>query len=57
MKMRVCLVIAIVALADAGAVAQTTVTTAGGTPNAVPVFTGSSTVGNSAIAQSNGMGR
>jgi hypothetical protein len=37
-----------------GAAAQTTVTTSGGTTNAVPVFTGSSTVGNSVITQSDG---
>ena len=40
------------ALASAGAAAQTTVTTTGGTTNTVPVFTGSSTVGNSPIAVS-----
>jgi len=33
------------------AVAQTTVTTSGGTTNAVPLFTGSSTLGNSGITQ------
>ena len=36
------------------AAGQTNVTTSGGTTNAVPVFTGSSTVGNSIITQSNG---
>jgi hypothetical protein len=41
----------IVAIA-VSAVAQTTVTTTGGTANIVPVFTGSSTVGNSPIAVS-----
>ena len=34
--------------------AQTAVTTTGGTTNAVPLFTGSATVGNSVINQSNG---
>jgi hypothetical protein len=34
--------------------AQTTVTTNGGTTNSVPIFTGSSAVGNSVITQSNG---
>jgi len=37
-----------------GAVAQTTVTTSGGTANTVPKFSGSSTVVNSAITESNG---
>lgn len=36
------------------AVAQTTVTTTGGTTNTVPVFTGSATIGSSVITQSNG---
>src|SRR5579864_839073 len=36
------------------AMAQTPVTTTGGTANTVPVFSGSSTVVNSAITQSNG---
>ena len=36
------------------AVAQTTVTTSGGTTNTVPVYTGSATIGNSVITQSNG---
>ena len=36
------------------AVAQTNVTTSGGTTNTVPLFTGSSTLGNSAITQANG---
>lgn len=34
--------------------AQTTITTSGGTTNTVPVFTGSATLGNSAITQSGG---
>ena len=42
------------ALFAVNAPAQTTVTTSGGTANTVPLFTGSSTVGNSAITQSNG---
>lgn len=37
------------------ATAQITVTTTGGTNGYVPVFTGSSTIVNSAIVQSNGM--
>ena len=44
-----CLVVAV-----PGVVAQTTVTTSGGTTNTVPLFTGTSTLGNSAIAQSSG---
>jgi hypothetical protein len=36
------------------AMAQTNVTTTGGTANTLPVFTGSATVGNSIISQSNG---
>jgi organic hydroperoxide reductase OsmC/OhrA len=36
------------------AAAQTTVTTSGGTTNTVPVFTGTSTVGNSPITVSGG---
>jgi hypothetical protein len=36
------------------AAAQTTVTTTGGTANTVPLFTGSSTIANSTITQSNG---
>ena len=42
-----CLVVAV-----PGVIAQTTVTTSGGTANTVPLFTGTSTLGNSAIAQS-----
>ena len=42
------------ALFATGAMAQTTVTTSGGTTNTVPVFTGSATLGNSAITQSSG---
>ena len=38
----------------AGTAAQTTVTTNGGATNTVPLFTGSATVGNSAITQSGG---
>ncbi|MGI9101515.1 MAG: hypothetical protein ACR2IF_03635 [Terriglobales bacterium] len=34
--------------------AQTTVTTSGGTSNAVPKFTGSSTIGDSAITENAG---
>lgn len=41
-------------LLSLSAMAQTTVTTSGGTTNAVPVFTGSSTVGSSVITQANG---
>jgi hypothetical protein len=41
-------------LCSIGAVAQTNVTTSGGTTNKVPVFTGSSTIGNSPIAISSG---
>ena len=44
-----CLVVAV-----PGIVAQTTVTTSGGATNTVPLFTGTSTLGNSAIAQSSG---
>ncbi len=44
----------IVALMAAGAAAQETVTTPGGTTNAIPVFTGNTTIGNSAISQSGG---
>ena len=40
------------AMIAASAAAQTTVTTTGGTTNTVPVFTGSSTVGNSPISVS-----
>jgi hypothetical protein len=36
------------------ALAQTTVTTSGGTTNTIPLYTGSSTIGNSAITQSGG---
>jgi hypothetical protein len=36
------------------ATAQTTVTTTGGTANTVPLFTGTATLGNSVITQSNG---
>jgi hypothetical protein len=43
---------ATMALLAAGAGAQTTVTTSGGTTNQVPVFTGSATVGSSKITQS-----
>lgn len=42
------------AVLTASATAQTTVTTSGGTTNTVPVFTGSSTVGNSPISISGG---
>ena len=41
-------------LAPVGLVGQTTVTTTGGSTNTVPLFTGTSTLGNSAITQSNG---
>src|ERR1700678_2376455 len=41
-----------IAILGTGAVAQTTVTSTGGTANTVPVFTGSATLGNSAITQS-----
>lgn len=51
MKKLAGLAFSIIALA-AGAAAQTTVTTSGGTTNTVPVFTGTSTVGNSPIAVS-----
>jgi hypothetical protein len=39
-------------LAATSLMAQTTVTTSGGTANTVPIFTGSSTLGNSVITQS-----
>ena len=39
-------------LLSAGAIAQTAVTTSGGTTGTVPVYTGSATLGNSAITQS-----
>jgi hypothetical protein len=46
-------VVAIAILLPAGAaLAQTTVTTSGGTANTVPLYTGSSAIGNSAITQS-----
>lgn len=41
-------------LLTVGAAAQTTVTTSGGTANSIPVFTGTTAVGNSVITQSNG---
>jgi hypothetical protein len=43
-----------IVVCSAGAIAQTTVTTSGGTTNAVPLFTGTSAVGNSVITQSSG---
>lgn len=42
-------------LAALTAFGQQTVTTSGGTTNSVPLFTGSSSVGNSVITQSNGL--
>lgn len=47
-------ILVVVGLFVASISAQTTVTTSGGTTNTVPLFTGSSTLGNSAITQSNG---
>jgi hypothetical protein len=43
-----------VALGTSCALAQTTVTTSGGTANTVPLYTGSSAIGNSVITQSGG---
>ncbi len=43
-----------VMLAGSAAIAQTAVTTSGGTANAVPVYTGSATLGNSPISISGG---
>jgi hypothetical protein len=45
---------ALVLLGSCLLMAQTTVTTSGGTTNAVPKFTGSATIGNSSIIESNG---
>ena len=43
-----------IALCAVSGAAQTTVITSGGTANTIPVFTGSSALGNSAITQANG---
>ena len=54
MKLKACYVCMGLVLMAATAAAQTTVTTSGGTTNAVPVFTGNSTLGNSNITEVNG---
>lgn len=54
MRGRLSLVGVCALLLAAGAVAQTAVTTSGGTANSVPVFTGTASVGSSVITQSNG---
>jgi hypothetical protein len=54
MKIQKELVLLTLALSSLAVGAQTTVTTTGGTTNTIPVFTGTSTVGNSVITQSGG---
>lgn len=49
-----CLVVTLVFCALGTVLSQTTVTTNGGTVNSVPKFTGTSTIGNSAITENNG---
>ena len=51
MKIRNLLLCACFALTTIGLLAQTTVTTSGGTTGSVPLFTGTSTVGNSIVTQ------
>ena len=54
MRIRISLAGVFPLLLTIGVMAQTTVTTSGGTANSVPVFTGGSSVGNSVITQSGG---
>lgn len=54
MRMQAILVGICSTLLVVGAAAQTTVTTSGGTVNTVPLYSGSSTIGNSTITQSGG---
>ena len=49
---RICILLVMVGLAALGANAQTV--TGSGTPNTIPKFTGSSTIGDSVIVESNG---